>query len=367
MNSNQTAIPCSIIRGGTSRGVYFQGIDLPRNDSVRDQVLLAAMGGPDELQVDGIGGTHPLTNKVAVIGPSRHPDADIDYLFLQVMPGEGRISNLQNCGNILAGVGPFAIETGLMAAAADQTTVRVHMINSASLCEVTVQTPGGQVKYDGDTQIDGVPGANAAIICDFLDIAGSACGSLFPTENVRDEIDGFPVTCIDNGMPVVIARAGDFGVSGYESPDELDANHELKTSLESLRLQAGSLMKLGDVVARTVPKVCLVAAPRSGGLISTRTFIPHVCHRSVGVFGAVSVATACLCSGSVPADIASVPDGSEKTVSVEHPAGSFAVRFVIDAKASPSQMIRRAGVVRTARLILKGYVYVPSSVWCGAR
>jgi len=365
MSSEQTAIPCSIIRGGTSRGVYFRKDDLPAEEKQRDQVLLAVMGGPDELQVDGIGGGHPLTNKVAIVSQSEHPDADVDYLFLQVTPGAGKISSVQNCGNILAGVGPFSIEKGLLQATADQTTIRVRLVNSDSLCELIVQTPDGRVSYAGDTRIDGVPGESAAIVCDFLEIAGSACGALLPTGNVADEIDGYTVTCIDNGMPVVILRASDFAVSGYESAEELDANDELKASLEVLRLQAGSLMQLGDVAEKTIPKMCLVAAPRNGGLISTRTFIPHDCHRSIGVFGAISVASACLCEGSVAAQLANLPEGSEKTVSVEHPAGSMAVRFVIDEGQPHEQMIRRAGVVRTARLIFDGHVHVPGTVWRG--
>jgi len=365
MNSEQTAIPCSVIRGGTSRGVYFCKDDLPAEEELRDRVLLAVMGGPDELQVDGIGGGHPLTNKAAICSRSERPEADVDYLFLQVIPGEGRVSTVQNCGNILAGVGPFSIDNGFAQAAEDQTTIRVHLANSGSLCELTVQTPGRCVTYAGDTRIDGVPGTSAAIVCDFLDTAGSACGALLPTGNVSDEVAGFTLTCIDNGMPVVILRASDFAVSGYESAGELDANHELKARLEALRLQVGSLMNLGDVAEKTIPKMCLVAAPRDGGLISTRTFIPHDCHRSIGVFGAISVATACLFEGSVAAQLANLPEGSEKTVSVEHPAGAMAVRLVIDEEKSREQIVRRAGIVRTARLIFNGRVYIPSAVWRG--
>jgi len=365
MSFGQTAIPCTIIRGGTSRGAYFRKDDLPAEERQRDQVLLAVMGGPDELQVDGIGGGHPLTNKVAIVSQSERPETDVDYLFLQVMPGEGRVSTVQNCGNILAGVGPFSIASGLVEAAAARTAIRVHLANSGSRCELTVQTPGGCVTSDGDTRIDGVPGESAAIICDFLDSAGSTCGALLPSGNVSDEIAGYTVTCIDNGMPVVILRASDFAVSGYEPAAELDANRELKAGLEALRRQAGSLMNLGDVAAKTIPKMCLVAAPRDGGLISTRTFIPHDCHRSIGVLGAISVATACLCEGSVAAQLANVPEGREKTVSVEYPAGAMAVRFVVDEDQSCEQMFRRAGVVRTARLLFKGRVYVPSAVWRG--
>ena len=293
LTGSPVAVPCSVIRGGTSRGVYFRRSDLPSDPAARDRVLLAVMGGPDDLRIDGLAGAHPLTSKVAVVNRSARADADVDYLFLQVVPAEARVSDAQNCGNLLAGVGAFAIEDGLVGAAAATTMVRVHMINSGSVAEVTVETPAGAVRYDGDTRIDSVPGTAAPVFCDFPDVAGSRCGSLLPTGHPADRIDGVDVTCIDNGMPVAVMRAADLGLSGYESADELDADTGLRTRLESLRLAAGRPMNLGDVAAATVPKLCLVAPPRDGGSISTRTFIPHVCHRSIGVFGAVSVATAC--------------------------------------------------------------------------
>ncbi len=361
MTRTQTAIPCAILRGGTSRGVYFRRQDLPGDARLRDRILLQVMGGPDDLQIDGIGGRHPLTNKVAIVGPSARDDADVDYLFLQVTPKDSRVSELQNCGNILAGVGPFAIEAGLVTAASPCTQVRVYMVNGDNLCELTVETPDGVVNYAGETEIDGVPGSAAAIVCDFLDVAGSACGDLLPTGNPTDMIDGVQVTCIDNGMPVVVLRAADFAISGYESPDELDANDELKARLEALRCEVGPLMNLGDVAGLSVPKMCLVAAPRNGGSLSTRTFIPHVCHRSVGVLGAVTVATACLLPGSVTADIAIIPDGSEKTMIIEHPAGSMSVRLVTDQSVEGRIRIVKAGVIRTARMLLRGDVYVRSS------
>ena len=360
MTKNQTAIPCTVLRGGTSRGVYFRPEDLPVDATARDRVLLQVIGGPDDLQVDGIGGGHPLTNKVAIVGPSARDDADVDYLFLQVNPGESGVTDVQNCGNILAGVGPFAIETGLVAAGSPVTRVRVHMVNSGNLCELTIETPDDAVNYDGDTEIDGVPGRAAPIVCDFLDVAGSACGQLLPTGNITDTIDGIQLTCIDNGMPVVVLRAADFGISGYESPDELDENDELKSRLESLRCKVGPLMNLGDVADLTVPKMCLVAEPRDGGNICTRTFIPHVCHRSVGVLGAVTVATACLLPGSVTDNIAAVPEGNEKTLAVEHPTGSLAVRLVINHGDDGEIQIDKAGVIRTARMLMRGNAFVRS-------
>jgi 4-oxalomesaconate tautomerase len=359
MSRRQTAIPCAILRGGTSRGVYFHRDDLPDNEASRDAILLEVMGGPDALQIDGIGGGHPLTNKVAIVSSSSRDDADVDYLFLQVTPGQRRISGVQNCGNILAGVGPYAIESGLVKAGPTATRVRVHMVNSGNLCELTIETPDGVVNYTGDTEIDGVPGSAAPIICDYLDVAGSACGKLLPTDHTLDTIDGVEMTCVDNGMPVVVLRASDFGISGKESPEELDANDDLKSRLEKIRLEIGPLMNLGDVQEKPVPKMCLISAANDGGHISTRTFIPHVCHRSIGVLGAVSVATACLLPGSVAEGIALVPDGREKTMSIEHPTGSFTVRLVVNEEGQ-SVGIEKAGVIRTARLLFRGDVFVSS-------
>ena len=363
MKHSQTTIPCSIIRGGTSRGIYFSASDLPDDKTTRDKVLLAILGGPDVLQVDGIGGGHALTNKVAIVGPSTSNDVDVDYLFLQVSADTQKVSDAQNCGNILAGVGPFAIDQGMVTATDGETTIRVRMENSNSFCELIVQTPGGEVDYSGDTAIDGVPGTAAAIVCHFLDIAGSATGALLPTGRPADDVDGIQVTCVDNGMPVIVVRAADLGCTGQESPEELDANTGLKTRLESIRLKLGAAMNLGDVTYKTVPKMCLVSPAIDGGLIATRTFIPHVCHRSVGVLGAVSVATACLLPGAVTDGIASVPPGDEKTMDVEHPSGSFCVHMVIDETGSPEKFVKQAGVIRTARTIMRGEVLVPPEIW----
>ena len=365
MKGRQTAIPCSIIRGGTSRGAYFLARDLPGDDAVRDRVLLSVMGGPDTLQVDGIGGGNPLTSKVAIVGRSSRDDADIDYLFLQVAPDNTFVSAAQNCGNILAGVGPFAIDNALVPAADGQTEVRIHMVNSGNLCELNVQTPGGIVRYDGETTIDGVPGTSAPVVCNFLDVAGSSTGALLPTGNTRDIISGLELTCIDNGMPVVLLRAADLGCTGYETAAELDANEALKVRLEKVRQQAGPMMNLNDVSSKPVPKMCLIAEPSQGGNISTRVFIPHVCHRSIGVLGAVSVATACLLPGSITDGLANVPSGVEKIFTIEHPSGALQVRLVVDGDASPTDLVQRAGVVRTARTLMHGNVYVPEDIWDG--
>lgn len=360
----QTAIPCTVIRGGTSKGLYFRAEDLPADVATRDAVLLAAMGSPDTRQVDGLGGAHPLTSKIAVVGPPTHPAADVDYLFLQAVVDEARIDAGQNCGNLLAGIGPFAIEEGLFPAADGVTNVRINMLNTGSLAVAAVQTPGGKVRYDGDARIDGVPGTAAPIPIDFLDVAGSSCGALLPTGNARDAVDGVELTAIDNGMPVVVMRAADFGKSGYETPEELEADAELRARVEAIRLALGPRMNLGDVAKKTVPKMCLVAPPRAGGVICTRSFIPHRVHEAIGVFGAVSVATACVLPGSVAAEVAEVQDPS--SLDVEHPTGFFTVAMDVEV-AGKNLSVRRSALLRTARRLMRGEVYVPASIWDGTR
>jgi 4-oxalomesaconate tautomerase len=361
----QTAIPCTVMRGGTSKGLYFLSRDLPADIGTRDAVLLAAMGAPDPREIDGMGGAHPLTSKVAVVGPPTRPDADVDYLFLQVVVDEPRVDPGQNCGNLLAGVGPFAIETGLFTARDGVTEVRIHMVNTGSIAVAAIQTPGGVVRYDGEARIDGVPGTSAPIPTDFLDVAGSSCGALLPTGNVRDTVDGVELTAIDNGMPVVVLRAADFGKTGYETPEELEADAALKARVEAIRLQVGPMMNLGDVARKTVPKMCLVAPPQQGGIICTRNFIPHRVHEAIGVFGAVSVATACVVPGSVAAEVAGIADvDAVKELEVEHPTGFFTVAMdvaVVDGVVS----VRRSALLRTARRLMSGEIYVPASVWGG--
>jgi 4-oxalomesaconate tautomerase len=354
------------IRGGTSKGAYFLAADLPADPGLRDKVLVAAMGGPDNLQIDGVGGGHPLSSKVAIVARSAREDADVDYLFLQVSPTEMFVSGAQNCGNILSGVGPFAIERGLVRANDGVTAVRVFMTNTSTVCELSVQTPGGIVEYEGQASIDGVPGTAAPIICDYFGLAGSSCGALLPTGNRIDEFEGVQTTCVDNGMPVVIMRATDLGVRGDETPEELDANAGLRQRLEGIRIQAGPAMNLGNVTTKTVPKMSLVSAPRHGGAINTRTFIPHNCHKSIGVLGAVTVATACILPGSVAAELAVVPDGDEKIMDIEHAAGALQVRLLSESRGGTVNVLR-AGVIRTARVLFSGEICVPKSVWDGRK
>jgi 4-oxalomesaconate tautomerase len=298
------------MRGGTSKGPFFLASDLPAHAQARDRVLLAVMGSPDARQIDGLGGAEPLTSKVAIVSKSQRAGIDVDFLFAQVLIEQPQVDVSPNFGNMLAGVGPFAIECGLIAASDPETRVTIYMVNTGNLAVTTVQTPGGQVRYDGTTAIAGVPGTAAPINIDFLDTAGSVCESLLPTGHARDRIDGIDITCIDNGMPVVVVPARSLGKSGYETPRELDADRDFKVRLENLRLVAGELMGLGDVSHKVVPKMALIAPARAGGHVCTRSFIPHRCHSAIGVLGAVSVATACVMPGSVAEGIATIPPGS---------------------------------------------------------
>ena len=358
----QTAIPYMQFRGGSSKGLFFKATDLPADEASRNKIILAAMEGVgqgDLRQIDGLGGGTSLTSKVAIVSLSKDKDADIDYLFLQVVIGKGKIATMQTCGNILAGVVPFAVECGMIEGNKKVTSARVNMVNTGGICEVTIQTPGGKVNYAGNTKVDGVPGTAAPIICNYLGTAGSTCGTLLPTGNLKDIVDGIEVTCIDNGMPEVIIRAGDLGITGHEMPAELDANKVLKNKLESIRLHIGPKMNLGDVKDLTVPKMCMVSPPLNGGTINTRTFIPHICHEAIGVLGAVSTATACLLKGTVMDGIAVVYD--KHNLSIEHPTGEFTVCLNITNKNN-NIIINQAGVIRTARLLSKGEVFVPGNI-----
>jgi 4-oxalomesaconate tautomerase len=360
-----TAIPCTLMRGGTSKGLYFDAQDLPADRETRDRVLLAAMGSPDVRQIDGVGGAHPLTSKVAVISRSQRDDADVDYLFLQVVVDKAEVSDSQNCGNILAGVGPWAIENGFVKANDGVTPVRIHMVNTGAIAVAHVQTPQGAVEYEGDARIDGVPGTAAPIPTDFLDVAGSSCGALLPTGNAVDLVDGIEVTCIDNGMPVVILRAADLGKTGEESPEALEADAALKARIEKIRLALGPRMNLGDVAKKTVPKMSLVSPAKHGGIIATRTFIPHRVHEAIGVLGAVSVATACVLPGSVAAKVAGIDDPRRITqLEVEHPTGFFTVDMDV-AIENGELKVRRSALLRTARKLMSGQVFVPAAVWSG--
>jgi 4-oxalomesaconate tautomerase len=341
------------MRGGTSKGGYFLAGDLPQDQAERDAFLLRVMGSPDPRQIDGMGGADPLTSKVAVVSRSAREGVDVDYLFLQVFVDQPIVSDAQNCGNILAGIGPFAIERGLVGAEESETPVTIFMVNTGQVAVATISTPGGLVSYQGEARIDGVPGTAAPVPLEFRDTAGSSCGALLPTGNAADEIEGVRCTLIDNGMPCVVMKAEDVGATGYEDRETLDNDGALKARIEAIRLEAGPLMNLGDVTDKSVPKMMLVAAPRHGGAVTVRSFIPHRAHATIGVLGAVSVATACLVEGSPAAEVAKVPDGRRKTLSVEHPTGEMSCVLELDEAGS----VVSAALLRTARKLMDGEVF----------
>lgn len=341
------------MRGGTSKGGYFLKDDLPANIAARDAFLLKVMGSPDPRQIDGMGGADPLTSKIAVVSKSAREGVDVDYMFLQVFVDKAIVTDAQNCGNILAGIGPFAIERGLVSATGGETLVTIFMENTGQAALATVQTPGGRVSYDGDARIDGVPGSHAPVPLEFRDTAGSSCGALLPTGNAVDMVNGVAVTLIDNGMPCVVMKAQDVGITGYEDRESLDANDALKATIEAIRLAVGERMKLGDVTEKSVPKIMLVAPPRNGGAVTVRSFIPHRAHATIGVLGAVSVATACLVPGSPAAEVANIPEGNRKSLSVEHPTGEMTCILELDEAGA----VKSAALLRTARKLMDGVVF----------
>lgn len=343
------------MRGGTSKGGYFLADDLPSDEAERNAFLLRVMGSPDPRQIDGMGGADPLTSKVAVIRKSEREDIDVDYLFLQVFVDKALVSDQQNCGNILAGVGPFAIERGLVAVTGEQTRVRIYMENTGQVAVETVQTPAGRVSYVGDAAIDGVPGTHAPVAVAFCDTAGSSCGALLPTGNAVDEIEGVRCTLIDNGMPCIVFKALDVGATGYESRDEMESEAfaSVRQKIEAIRLAAGPRMNLGDVAEKSIPKMTLVAPPRHGGAVTARVFIPHRAHASIGVLGAVTAATACLIPGSCAAEVANIPDGHIKLLSIEHPSGEMSCVLDVDEAGD----VISSALLRTARKLMDGIVY----------
>ncbi|WSZ35592.1 4-oxalomesaconate tautomerase [Streptomyces sp. NBC_00882] len=345
-------VPCLLMRGGTSKGAYFLADDLPAEPAPRDDLLLRIMGSPDERQIDGLGGAHPLTSKVAVISPSADPEADVDYLFLQVMLDRPEVSDRQNCGNILAGVGPFAVERGLVPAGEQETSVRIRMVNTGDHATATFPTPGGRVRYTGDAEISGVPGTAAPVVIEFP----PGAGELLPTGKAADVIDGVEVTCVNNGMPTVLIPASSLDVTGYERPRDLEEDLALADRLHSIRLAAGRLMGLGDVSDATVPKLTLLAPPRDGGAVTTRTFIPVRCHTSIGVLGAASVAAGLRIEGGVGAGLAEIDPGSDR-VRIEHPTGFLDIESSLTAGPGGPPSARRTAVVRTARKIFDGTVF----------
>lgn len=350
-------VPCVLMRGGTSRGPFFLANDLPQDPAARDAFLLKVMGSPHPLQVDGLGGANPLTSKVAIVSLSRRPDADVEYLFAQVAVQKPIVDTGPNCGNMLSAVGPFAIEAGLIPAQDGETVVRIYNQNTGSLVEAVVQTPGGVVEYEGEATIDGVNGAAAPIRLSFGDAAGGKTGALFPTGARRETIQGVDVTLIDYAMPMMLLAAADVGLAGDETPEQIDANVALFERIESMRLEAGVRMGLGDVTGSVIPKVGLLSAPRNGGSITSRYLVPDSCHRSHSATGALCVAAAVRMGGAVAHAIASKDEGP---VVVEHPGGKITIALEADEEG-----VRSAAFVRTARRIFEGAVVVPARLFPG--
>ncbi len=353
--------PVMWMRGGTSKGGYFLADEIPSDEAERAAFLLGVMGSPDPRQIDGMGGADPLTSKVAVVKKSERPGIDVDYLFLQVFVDQAIVTDAQNCGNILAGVGPFAIERGLVEPTGDETDVAIFMENTGQVAIATIQTPADEigkraVNYSGEAKIDGVPGSHAPIPLEFRDTAGSSCGALLPTGNAYDEIEGVKCTLIDNGMPCIVFKAEDVGATGYETREEMEADGfaAIRAKIEKIRLAAGPLMNLGDVTEKSVPKMTLVAPPVHGGAVTTRVFIPHRAHASIGVLGAVTAATACLVEGSPAAEVAEIPEGQTKTLSIEHPSGEMSCVMSMGDDGE----VETAALLRTARKLMDGVVFV---------
>lgn len=358
-----TSIPCVLMRGGTSRGPFFLSDWLPADLALRDRTLLAALGSPNELQVDGLGGGNSLTSKVAIVSRSTRPECDVDYLFAQVSVDEARVDTRPNCGNMLAGVGPFAIEQGLVAVAGQNTTrVRVFNVNTQARIDVKVSTAGDHVQYEGDVHIDGVPGTAAPVLLDFLDAWGGVTGHVFPTGNRIDTIDGINVTCIDAAQVMVLIHAHQLGLRGDETPAALDADTELLTRLERIRLEAGRRMGLGDVTDSVLPKPVIVAPGPTAGTVYSRYFTPKRCHRSHAVTGAIGVAAALLLPHTVATDARIEAAAGTRRVTVLHPAGSIHVDVELASKGGEIALMQ-ASLVRTARKIFEGKLFVPDHVF----
>lgn len=357
----QTGIPYLFIRGGTSRGPYFDRADLPADHETLTQVLIHAVGAGHRYNIDGIGGGTAVTTKVAMLSRSDDDRADVDYFFAQVAVEERAVDYRPTCGNILAGVGPAAIEMGLVQTTGPETRVRIRAVNTGARVESVVQTPDGRPAYEGDVEIAGVPGTAAPVTLNFTDIAGGATGSMLPTGHAREMIDGIEVTCLDVAMPVVIALARDFGLTGTETATELDANRDFFARMEAMRRIAGERMGMGDVSASVTPKFAVLAPPQADATITARYFMPKACHPGMAVTGAQCIGAACVMPGTVAEGMAQVPGGSPATLTIEHPSGTIDV--LLDYDAGEPFAIRTAGLVRTARLLARGEVYVPASVW----
>lgn len=359
----QTGIPFVFMRGGTSRGPYFLREDLPENQDTLAEVLIAAVGSGHPLNIDGIGGGAAVTTKVAMLSKSKDGWADVDYFFAQVSVEDRLVDFKPTCGNIMSGVGPAAIEMGLVEPEGDITEIKIRAVNTGAEVVASVRTPGGVLTYEGDTAIAGVPGTAAPIDLKFMGVVGSSTGAFLPTGNLRDTIDGIEVTFMDVAMPVVIAAASDFGLSGHESAAELDANKDFYARMEAIRQEAGKLMGLGDVSKSVTPKFGLLAPARKGGTIAARYLMPWNTHPTMAVTGAQCLASCALTPGTVADGMLERPDASPANVVLEHASGTIDV--LVDFDTDDGFQLNAAGLVRTARKLASGSVFVPAKVWAG--
>ena len=359
----QTGIPFVFMRGGTSRGPYFNRADLPDDRETLAEVLVAALGSGNAINIDDIGGGVAVTTKVAMLSPSEDDWADVDYFFAQVSVEDRLVDFKPTCGNILSGVGPAAIEMGIVTPSGADTEVRIRAVNTGARVLARVQTPGGAVRYEGDTAIAGVPGTAAPIALNFMGVVGSSTGAFLPTGNLRDTFEGIEVTCMDVAMPMVIARAADFGLTGYETVAELDANRDFFARMESVRRLAGAAMGMGDVSQSVTPKFGLLAPARDGGTICTRYFMPWTTHPSMAVTGSQCLASCALTPGTVADGLLERPTESPANVVLEHASGTIEV--LVDFELDNHFTLNSAGLLRTARKLADGHVYVPASVWKG--
>lgn len=360
-----TRIPAHLYRGGTSKGPLILAQDLPADRVLLDKVMLAAMGSPHKRQIDGIGGAETLTSKIAVVSKSARSDADVDYLFIQVNPESDIVDYSSNCGNMLSAVGPFSLEMGLVRTGNPESRVRIYNVNTDSTIDVRLLTPGGEITYDGDAAIDGVPGIAAPVKQDFAKSVGSKTGKLFPTGRLTEQIDGVEVTCIDAAVPMVIVAASSLDRSGYESKQVLDSDSVLIARLDAIRVEAGRRMGLGDCSGLVIPKPVLVAAPRVEGAIASRDFVPFNCHATYSVTGSIALSVACVVPGTVAHHLANLPAVSPVGVKIEHPSGVIEVGMRV-RDSDQGLIVEEASLLRTCRKLFEGQICIPGRIWDGS-
>lgn len=350
------SIPCILMRGGTSKGPFFLGQDMPNDIKQRDELLLRIMGSPDMRQIDGIGGATFVTSKVAIVSPSKHEGIDVDYKFVQVGIEEAIVDDKPTCGNILSAVGFFALEKGLVKVQNKETKVVVRDVNTGATITQILQTPNGVITYSGDTKVAGVPKSASAVKLKFQNIAGGKTGSYLPTGNKIDTFCGVQATCLDISMPVVFVRAKDMGISGYESPKELDSKKELFEKLELIREEASKAMGLGSAKGNVIPKFCVISEAKNGGDINIRYFTPSSAHPAVAVSASFCISAALFIKGTIFDDISKKSFSmGEHVVKVENPSGINEVGLnFLDEDISHVE----GQTTRTARMLFKGEVYV---------